>query len=398
MAVDRKAMQEEVQAAKERRAQGTIRWLKKDAVTNLRVLEFPDENGRVIFARAYARFQYPGGKKSMMDRQRTYGLPCAATQVQDMADEGKMESPFDKRRTSFLVKAIDTDAKGSKIETWEIPMTVWEAIAEHALSDEWKDVLEPEAGHVFSISKSGSGLDTEYKVVVGRQPWPVSAKLLEGLTDPLYDLADPGIEGQCAELGVEPTELWPNYEDLGGVLPFTPGEAKKKSKASKAAKAEPEEAAPAKTTKKTAKKAAAKASGPGVGEQVEAQYEDGEWYPGVVTKVAGGRYHVDFEDGDSTIVGAEGIRTVGVDPAKMIDPRPPEGTTGQGVYPDDGETYPCKVMKLVGTDELKVEWDDGSPPSIIPAKDFTWDDIPFETAAEDDDILPGAANSVKKMF
>lgn len=249
MAIDRDAMREQLAKAKAARNQGFAQRL-KDGTTNLRVLEFVDDTGNPQFARTVSQFRFASDtKKTILDRQRTFGASCAATKLH----EGN-ESPFQRRQTTYYVNAINIDKTPHKMEIFSLPTSVWEAIAEMLVGEEWSDVLEPTSGHAFAITRSGKELETEYSVVVGRKPWPVSEELQGQIKDPYSAVKDPGLVGQCEAMSLTVEDVFPDgIDELEMVEPIVTGEPTAEAPAAKPAKA---------AAKPVAAKSAAKAPAP----------------------------------------------------------------------------------------------------------------------------------------
>ena len=252
MAIDRDALKKQLADQKARRDGTFVQYIKKDETRNLRIVEFVDQDGNNQFSRTVVHFRSADGKKTFIDRKRTFGAACAATRMDEIASEAGEPSPFQRRQTQYYANAVDLNKTPHKMQMFALPATVWEIIATMLVSEEWENVLEPESGHPFVITRSGAGLDTTYTCTVGRKSFPVSEELLKQVKDPYSAVGDSGIEGQCRELGVKIEDIFPDGVDgMEMVEPITFGqeEAKEEEKPAKA---------PAKTT--AAKPAAQKAA------------------------------------------------------------------------------------------------------------------------------------------
>lgn len=416
MAIDRESIRGTLADVKSRRDMSGMKFIPKDKTTNLRVMEFIGPNGKMNFAFPISHFNLDQtGKKQVLNRAVTFGATCAATKIQSLVDENKMENPFHRSRNSFAIIAMNVDAKPLKLEVWQIPTTVWEAMAEVGMKDEWADIFEAEAGTPFAVSKSGTGLDTEYSCVPNRKPVPIPAALIKALGDPLEaiyaGIKDPGLEAQCAVLGVTIEDLFGN-DDLTEVEPITSPKSK-----SKAGKTAPAAAAASPNKKKVMSKPAAE-SAFGVGVRVEGQFGK-DWFPGVITSVEGDdEFAITFDDGDEQTLGGSMIRVlVEETPEPEAETETIEqeiemvpGLAGTATW-DDGNRYGCKIKKVVNDETLTVTWDDGSPASNVTVDDFTpaedVGDHPSKgSGAEPDPALPiparkpgaaaAAAKTVKK--
>jgi len=217
MAVDRKKLLAELKKVKER--MGKIRYLKANSVTHLRVLEFQDEEGSIIFARSLVEHKkaeegFQG--KGKVCRLQTFGEQCAYCQIDTLAKESGETSPY-RFRNTYLVSAIDIDSLDKKVTVWSLPTTVYNAIAALLLDDDYADLLEAKSGCGLTIKKEGSGLDTTYTTMPMRNPWPVSPSLLKQVKDPLEVVDDPGLEAQLDELGMDKESLFEDADDLGEI-------------------------------------------------------------------------------------------------------------------------------------------------------------------------------------
>lgn len=327
MAIDREALKSQVDDNKARRAAVGVQYIKKDETRNLRVLEFenPDKPGSHLFSRTVVHFRVGDGKQTVLDRKSTFGAPCIGSKLYEQ-NRGSIQ----RRQTQYYINAIDLDKDENKVEIFALPTSVWEVIAGMVLSEEWADVLEPKAGHFFTIERTGSGLDTEYATTVSRKPYPVNKKLLQQAVDPYEKLVDPGLAGQAGAFNVSIEDVFDDPDSLEMVDPITGPESeegkkaegsasggrKKKSKAKDEDENEDEdeeEEAPKTSKKKSTKKKSTKkpADSPwkkGVAVTVEI---DGADYNGEITKAGKGECEVTFDDED--------VMNVPVDQLKLAE-------------------------------------------------------------------------------
>jgi len=89
-----------------------------------------------------------------------------------------------------------------------------------------------------------------------------------------------------------------------------------------------------------------------VGMFVAAQYSNGNWYTGTITKISGKDYTVTFTDGDVSVVTKEKVRTF----SKNIKLK--EGDRVLALY-GSGQMYTA-IVKEVEKDKATVKWEDGS--------------------------------------
>lgn len=238
MSIDRKKVMKQTEEAAQR--SGRFRYLKKGATTNLRVLEYKDKDGSMMFAQQQVEHRRggQGGKGIGICRTETFGEPCAFCRANQIARDSGQDAPFTSR-TRYVINAINIDDDPNTVRLWVIPTTVFNDLAEYVLDEEWADVLEPKKGYAFGIKREGSGLDTTYTVKPQRKVYPVGKAVLDQVVDPLDEIRDPGLEAPCAEIGVavgdlfEPDELEQKERPSERAMRETDGGKKKPKKASK---------------------------------------------------------------------------------------------------------------------------------------------------------------------
>ena len=355
--IDKKKVLKQTEEAAQR--SGRFRYLKKNATTNLRILEYKDSDGATVFAQALVehRRQGQGGRGLGICRQEMLGKPCAYCAANAIAAaQGQM--PFT-TRTRYVVNAVDLDNEPGTVRLWVIPTSVFSDIADYACDDEWTDVLEPKGGYGFAIKRTGVELETSYTVKIHRKPYPVGKNIVDQVTNPLEGIRDPGLAAQCAELDL-------NVEDL-----FDADELEKLEEGS----GKPTKAGSKAEIKKTSKKVTKRDESEfNVGQAVK--YEDEEEI-----------CHITEIDGDEiTIEDASGVEykatadqlTVAEEPAaeeKSLK-------VGDRVEAEiDGGTYAGKISKI--KDEVAtVKFDDGDVLEI-PVEELAEEGgVPFEGDAK----------------
>lgn len=389
MAIDRAMLMKQINDNKERRAAagGGMNYLKAET-TQLRVCEFK-AGGKDHFSRPWNTFILAADtKKNVINRATTFGAACAATRLKQMRDEAGAESPFKRQVNRHLVQAYEVDVRGqpvkdAKVSNWLFPVTVWEAIAAYLCTDEWADVLDPKTGHFFTIKKTGKELNTEYEVMISRSPCPIPPEFAKQIKDPYVDSPDPGLEAQCATLGVSIEDLWDNPDELENVESVTgvaapatkPGAATSNAaprpgaKPGAVASSKPAPAAPAKPTG-TKKPAAAPTleNGWEVGQRVQRDI-DGTLYAGAITKINGPQEaEVTFDDGDVMDcpleeLAEEGAADAAEEAAEANEEATVEvGTRVSAVYGSD--TYEGVIESVDDDGNAVVKFDDDSQDTL----------------------------------
>jgi len=195
------------------RRSGRFRYLKKNATTMLRILEYPDKDGDLVFAQPLVehRRQGAGGKSLGICRQEIFGKPCAYCRVNQVERDAGRDAPFISR-TRYVVNAIDIENEPDNLRMWVLPVTVFNSVAEYAVDDDWRDVLEPKTGFAFAVKRSGEQLDTEYVTKTTRKPYPVKKTIAAQVKNPIDYIPDESVESQCAAIGIDMSEIWEEVE------------------------------------------------------------------------------------------------------------------------------------------------------------------------------------------
>jgi len=205
MVVNRKALKKQMDEAAER--VGGLRFLKK-GTTRLRILEFEDEDGDTIFSRLLVdHAKVPDFKSIGVCKHGTFGEACVHCRINEMASLGGRDRVYSSR-SKYLIKAIAIDSDAKRVVTFSVPTSVWKAITEYVLSEDWADVLEAETGHCFEIEATGDKLEREYHVTVMRKAYPVAESIAESVVDPLTELKNPSLEDQAEKIGISLSDIW----------------------------------------------------------------------------------------------------------------------------------------------------------------------------------------------
>lgn len=322
------------------RRSGRFRYLKKDATTILRVLEYQDKDGDTVFAQPLVehRRQGQGGKSLGICREELFGKPCVFCRVNQIESDAGRSAPFISR-TRYVVNAVDIENEPTNLRMWVLPVTVFNSIAEYALDDEWKDVLEAKTGFAFALKRSGAGLDTEYTTKPTRKAYPVNKNILSQVKDPIGSIRDQSLEDQAAQAGVDLNDIFDDTElskiDSDG------GEQPKKSSKKLEPKIHPEE--------------------PTIDVGSPVHYGDEEQVCHVVS----------IDGNDVTIEDPDGGKwDVSLDEISLADEGAGDGgeedwNDGDRVEVEiDGDMYPGTIAFIKG-DKAKVEFDDGDKQMVL---------------------------------
>ena len=331
--IDKKKVLRQTEEAAQR--SGRLRFLKKNATTNLRIFEYEDEDGATVFAQPLVehRRQGEGGKGLGVCRQEVFGKPCAYCAANVLATEKGAGYVFISR-TRYVVNAVDMDNEPKNVRLWVLPTSVFSDIAEYALDEEWSDILEPKKGYGLAIKKTGQGLDTAYSMKIHRKSYPVGKDVTDQIVNPLEGLRDPGLEAQCAELGVEASDLFDSTE-LEELKKQSNSKSKKDKKADK----------PSETPTRTPSDIDEPFM---VGQAVQYEDEDGVCH---VVKVEDDIITIEDSNGDEYDATADQLT--------IIEESSNDDFEVGDLVNYDNEDGNCKVVKILSDTEVTIEDVDG---------------------------------------
>jgi len=370
MAVNRDKVKKQMAENKQR--SGKFRYLPKDSTTALRIVEFEDEDGEVIFARQLVEHREVGsssGKALGVCRQETFGEPCAFCAVNKKSKDAGGDWVYSSKRR-FAVNAVDVNDSAPSMRIWMLPVTAYDQIAEFVMDEEYADVLEQKPGLAFGCKREGSGLDTEYTCKPQRKPWPVSAELMKQVTDPLESFADPGLEAQCETIGYELSDLFDDSE------------------------LEPSDSGKKKGTKKDKAKTTTKSKKSGKGKEKELPVDEPTIEVGsaVLYEDEDVVYHVNSIDGDDIEIedDDENVYEATLDQLKLVpdeeEPTVEDEESGETEEVDETITEGCEVTYLEEEDICTVKSIDGDDVVIedgngdqfdVSLEDLTYAGLPF---------------------
>lgn len=363
--IDRKKVARQTEEAAQR--SGQFRYLKKNATTNLRIFEYKDGEGSMVFAQSMTehRRQNQGGRGLGVCRQEVFGKPCAYCAANNLAAE-QGQRPFISR-TRYIVNAVDIDNEPGTVKLWVIPTSVFSDIADYACDDEWADILEPKKGFPFAVERSGQGLETSYTVKVRRKPYPVGKEIISQVVDPLGEIRDPGLAAQCAELNLSEDDLF-NSDEL----------EKFKNESSKSKKN-----TSSKTSKKSKKTTKATVTTFSIGQAVRYEDEDGICH---VTEIDGDDLTIEDENKEEYTVAADQLTAVeDGEESESSDPEVGDRVTAE----IEGSIYSGEITKWKGN-TATVEFDDGDVLELdVDEITKETDGVPFDGKdAKDEDEAP----------
>ena len=361
MGIDRKKVAKQTAEAAQR--SGRFRYLKKNSTTVLRVLEYKDGDGDTVFAALQTEHRKISGdaqKAEGICRRATFGQPCAYCRINQMADDSGKNKPYNSR-SRYVINAIDVNDDAKRVKLFVIPASVFDQMAEYALSDEWGDIFEADKGVPISVKREGSGLDTEYSSIPGRKPLAISKEIMKQVVNPLTEIRDVGCEGQCEEIGCKMEQLWTTeeIEELIGDVSKTKKESKKVTK-----KEEPETSADDDTGVFE------------IGEEVRVNGEDDVVYH--ISSINGTDFVVEDEKGDEYDVTEDELLKLEVDADNTL-------TVGDMVhYKDEEDT--CEIPALDG--------------STVTIKDSNGDEFEFDisTLTPEEDEADAEVEEKPKCF
>ncbi len=138
---------------------GCLQTLKRNSDTKLRILEYRDAEGDVIFAKRIAlhlRFNHYFG----FCRRETFEKDCLFCDINRKCKR----TSFSKLIFKYVVNAIEVDSFPSKVYRLMIPTIVFDQLCDYVLDDGGEDLMGPDTGRIFAVPSQGRELGTRYSV------------------------------------------------------------------------------------------------------------------------------------------------------------------------------------------------------------------------------------------
>ena len=189
MAIDREKVMRQFEEASS--PFGSLQTLSRNSDTKLRILEYRDAEGHVVFAKKAAlhlRFDH----YLSFCRRETFGKNCLFCNV----DRKNKRTPFSKLIFKFVVNAIEVDWLPSKVSRLMIPTIVFDRLCDYMLDDKYEDIMAPDTGRLFIVSSQRRELKTRYSVWLTNKVYPVGNDILNQIIDPTSAIPDPGLDEQ----------------------------------------------------------------------------------------------------------------------------------------------------------------------------------------------------------
>jgi hypothetical protein len=326
--IDRDRLKQQIKDAKARQAAGNTAFIKEGGAS-LRVVPFYNKETK----------SYEVGREFTQWRPKGEGRPIASRENWNMPDvfDAVKASGGDlpwRKSTAYLVWGVDVAAEQKELRVWQIPTSVFEAMAEVFLDEEYDGVEDAQTGRPFKIKKTGSGLSTKYAVMLGEKKVDVSRLIKGKLEDPIKKIPMPSIAEQCEALGLDPDD----FEDAEMEAVSDRKPSKKAPKEEPEDDEDEEETPPAKKSKKAPKPE------PEDGEDEE---EEEEAPPAKKSKKGAGRFEESEDDEDEE-------ETPPAKKSKKAPKEEPEDDEDEEEEEEEEETFPPKKSsKPSGTEARK---------------------------------------------
>lgn len=196
---------------------GDVNWINLDAGKNvIRVLP-PLGDNQVPWADGYLHFGLGDAGKTTVTCRKTWGKnePCPVCELVEKLKKSKSKADRDLgerigARKRFYLNVIDRDAEGTDKEYGVLGcgVTIVKEISALMTDPDYAGLDDPDEGFDLTITKTGTGLNTEYKVIPKRNPSPLGGSLDE----------DETLE-RCADL--ESLFVDKSYDELVAVIDGT---------------------------------------------------------------------------------------------------------------------------------------------------------------------------------
>lgn len=163
----------------------------KPGQTKLRVMPYADDYDDQRFMAEYGQYYIKNVDGTIAAVVAAADIvkeePCPVGAALQAAIKGSDNDDMQKLLTDakptrrVLLNAIDLDV-GGEAETFEVPNSVGTGILTamgNFLEETGENPLDPDGGRYFIIDRSGSGLNTEYKVSISQKPSPVKLDVVQ---------------------------------------------------------------------------------------------------------------------------------------------------------------------------------------------------------------------------
>ncbi len=167
-------------------------------VFNLRILEYEDVDGDIIFA--YPLQSCPNSVRP--HRSFKDSIPSIRTCM-----SCNHPPQFCKDRWwSYIINAIDIDYDPKKVQWFYVPSEVFVEIAGIMLKDWGKHAMEPTAGQVFTLTPEILPYSRfEHRITLRDEIYPVGENILHQVINPTTVLGPPGTFISCESESIRPT-------------------------------------------------------------------------------------------------------------------------------------------------------------------------------------------------
>ena len=170
---------------------GGLQTLERNSETKLRILEYKDTNGSVIFAKRIALHLRCNHYLDLC-RRETFSKDCLFCDV----NQNCKKAPFTELIFKYAVNAIEVDLFPSRVFSLMIPSIVFDHLCDYVLEDKHEDIMAPDTGRIFIVSSRGKGIQTRYSVKLTEKVFPVGDDILSQVTEPTSEIWDPGLDEQ----------------------------------------------------------------------------------------------------------------------------------------------------------------------------------------------------------
>jgi len=146
-------------------------WRPENGKNVIRILPFEHEGETLLYVVQRRHF----GVHPDYPVLPCYGKNCPICALRSHLDEetGRSLRP----REHYLMNIVDRGNEDAGVQVFGAPVTVWEDIVDLVLDEDYRGILDRETGRDIIIMKTGSGLETKYKVRPGVRDSKVSPDL-----------------------------------------------------------------------------------------------------------------------------------------------------------------------------------------------------------------------------
>jgi hypothetical protein len=170
---------------------GPLHTLPSNSNVKIRMFEYKDADGDIIFAKSIA-LHFGSGHYLGFCRRETFGKNCLFCEANSI----RKKNLSSKLIFRYVVNAIDIKFFSIGVYRLMLPESVFSRLCDYVFDERYLDVLDPAKGRIFIVSFWGKGIDTRYSIDITKKVYPIGDDILSQVTDPTLVIPDRGLDYQ----------------------------------------------------------------------------------------------------------------------------------------------------------------------------------------------------------